>query len=95
MPSNTRSESASSRSQSPPSYGTTKDLEANAKVDPTVKVRMEPAWVAWHRERMQILGPVQQDKRILLWAWMVLCIIAITLGVGLGLAYKRSPSPST
>ncbi|EKG10150.1 hypothetical protein MPH_12750 [Macrophomina phaseolina MS6] len=108
MPSLTRDSSPSSRASSPPkypppSYGATHhDLEA-AVADPVKtkgsrvvesEVRMEPQWMAWRRERMQILGPVQQDKRVLLWAWTVLCIIAITLGVGLGLAYKKPASPS-
>ncbi|KAL1648393.1 hypothetical protein SLS58_002146 [Diplodia intermedia] len=89
----------------PPSYGAIDtDLEANVVIAKPVKlssssaknadvaaaeVRLEPAWMAWRRERMQILGPVQQDKRVLLWAWALLCIFAIVLGVGLGLAYGR------
>lgn len=109
MPSSfTRDSSPSSRASSPPkypppSYGATHyDLEA-AIADPVkskgsnvvaTEVRMEPAWMAWRRERMQILGPVQQDKRILLWVWAVLCILAITLGIGLGLAYKKPQQPS-
>lgn len=91
----------------PPSYGATDvDLEANVAAAKPVKlsssknidvaateVRMEPAWMAWRRERMQILGPVQQDKRVLLWAWSLLCIFAIVLGVGLGLAYgNKTPA---
>ncbi|KAL1622160.1 hypothetical protein UCDDS831_g03847 [Diplodia seriata] len=95
----------------PPSYGAIDtDLEANVVIAKPVKlssssaknvdvaaaeVRMEPAWMAWRRERMQILGPVQQDKRVLLWAWSLLCIFAIVLGVGLGLAYgRKTPADS-
>ncbi|EOD46145.1 hypothetical protein UCRNP2_7127 [Neofusicoccum parvum UCRNP2] len=109
MPSVTRSSSSSSRSSTPPkypppsygaTYGAARDIEANvespvkSKGEAREGVRMEPAWVAWRRERMQILGPVQQDKRVLLWAWTVLCILAITLGIGLGLAYKKTPPGS-